>query len=196
MSQAQTSKIFSLINYPIVISETVLRSVGVLVFIVLTGLGAFVRIPLPFTPVPITLQTFFVLLAGAMLGKKFGFFSQAGYVTLGAIGVPIFAGATSGIGCLLGPSGGYLFGFMVASFLIGILLEKNKNFTQIITAFLVATVVIYVFGIMWLMAVLRVGLGKAIFVGIVPFIGGDLIKLILAALIYDKLKFKFYSVRD
>ncbi len=191
MNEVWTFKIPSLINYSIMINKTRLKIIGILVFIVLTGLGAFIRIPLFFTPVPITLQTFFVLLSGACLGRKFGFFSQAGYVALGTAGVPIFAGASAGLGCLLGPTGGYLFGFVIVSFLIGTFLDKDKNFIQITGVFLIGSMLIDIFGSLFLMGVLRVSIDKAFLMGFLPFIGGDIAKSILAAVIYNRLKYKF-----
>lgn len=188
MERTQNSKIFSLLYQPVMINELVLRWTGVLVFIILTALGAFVKIPLPFTPVPITLQTFFVLLSGAMLGRKFGTLSQAGYLFLGVAGVPLFCGTTAGISYLFGPTGGYLFGFIIASFLVGLLLDKNKSFIQVISVFMAATLVIYFFGIVWLMVFLKFNLLKAVLAGAMPFIAGDIIKLFVAAAVYEKLK--------
>ncbi|MCH7819743.1 MAG: biotin transporter BioY, partial [Candidatus Marinimicrobia bacterium] len=95
-------------------SEAVRTVVLVGGFALLTALGALIRIPLPFTPIPITLQTFFVLLAGAMLGSKRGTLSQMVYVFAGAAGIPIFAGMSSGLALLAGPTGGFLAGFLLA----------------------------------------------------------------------------------
>ena len=94
-------------------------------FAALTGAVAWFKIPLPFTPVPITLQTLMVLLSGAMLGAYFGALSMIIYLILGAIGLPVFAGGSSGIGALFGPSGGYLFSYPVAAFVIGFMLQKK-----------------------------------------------------------------------
>lgn len=95
-------------------------------FAALTGAVAWFKIPLPFTPVPITLQTLMVLLSGAMLGPYYGALSMIVYLILGAIGLPVFAGGSSGVGALLGPSGGYLFSYPVAAFVIGYMLQKKK----------------------------------------------------------------------
>lgn len=95
-------------------------------FAALTAAVAWFKIPLPFTPVPITLQTLVVLLSGAMLGAYYGALSMIIYLVLGAIGLPVFAGGSSGIGALLGPTGGYLFSYPVAAFAIGKMLEKKK----------------------------------------------------------------------
>src|SRR3989338_5867789 len=95
-------------------------------FAALTGAVAWFKIPLPFTPVPITLQTLMVLLSGAMLGSYYGALSMIIYLILGALGLPVFAGGSSGVGALLGPTGGYLFSYPVAAFFIGKMLEKRK----------------------------------------------------------------------
>ena len=94
-------------------------------FAALTGAVAWFKIPLPFTPVPITLQTLMVLLSGAMLGAYYGALSMIIYLLLGAIGLPVFAGGSSGVGALLGPTGGYLFSYPVAAFVIGFMLQKK-----------------------------------------------------------------------
>ena len=93
-------------------------------FASLTGAVAWFNIPLPFTPVPITLQTLMVLLSGAMLGANYGGLAMIIYLLLGAIGLPVFAGGASGIGVLLGPTGGYLLSYPIAAFVVGKMLEK------------------------------------------------------------------------
>jgi len=95
-------------------------------FAALTGAIAWFKIPLPFTPVPITLQTLMVLLSGAMLGPYYGALSMIVYLLLGAIGLPVFAGGSSGIPSLLGPTGGYLLSYPVAAFVIGYMLQKKR----------------------------------------------------------------------
>ena len=96
-------------------------------FAALTGAVAWFKIPLPFTPVPITLQTLMVLLSGAMLGPIYGALSMVIYLLLGAIGLPVFAGGSSGVGALLGPTGGYLLSYPVAAFVIGLIAKKDKG---------------------------------------------------------------------
>src|SRR3989344_7330870 len=95
-------------------------------FAALTAAVAWFKIPLPFTPVPITLQTLMVLLSGAMLGSYYGALAMIIYLIVGAIGLPVFAGGSSGIGVLLGPTGGYLFSYPIAAFITGKMLEKKK----------------------------------------------------------------------
>lgn len=149
-------------------------------FAALTAAVSFFKIPLPFTPVPITLQTLMVLLSGAMLGSSYGALAMIIYLLLGAIGLPVFSGGSSGIGSLLGPTGGFLLSFPVAAFTIGNL-AKTKKLTTLLFAMLVGTLIIYIFGAIQGTLVTHLGL-SAIFVGwILPFIIGDAIKLLLAA---------------
>ena len=142
-----------------------------------------VEIPLPFTPVPITGQTFGVLLIGAALGSKRGAASLTLYLTEGALGLPFFAGGASGFGILTGATAGYLVGFILAAYVIGLLAERGleRNVRTSIVPFLVGTVVIYTCGVTWLAVVLG-SFGKALTAGLLPFLIGDAIKLAAAAL--------------
>ncbi len=164
--------------------------IGIGIFIAFTALGAFVRIPIPFTPVPITLQTFFVLLAGALLGKRLGALSQLGYVFLGSLGFPIFAGATGGLIPLFGPTGGYLLGFILAAYIIGKVLSNKERagFGQTVLAMVLGSLIILLLGAIHLALVLHLGIGKAFLLGILPFLPGDILKLFAAASIYCKLQ--------
>lgn len=162
----------------------------VALFAALTAAGAWVRIPLPFSPVPVTLQVLFTLLAGAVLGANLGALSQVVYVLLGCVGLPVFAGGTAGYGVLVGPTGGYLFGFIIAAFLIGKLLEgrTNPGFGSIFASMLAGVVVIYLLGMIQLSLFMKLSLGKAFLLGVVPFIGVDLIKALVGAFLVGKLK--------
>jgi biotin transport system substrate-specific component len=141
-----------------------------------------VKIPLPFTPVPLTGQTFAVLLVGAMLGSKRGVASLALYTLMGAVGLPFFAGGASGLAYLSGPTLGYLIGFVVAAYAVGTVaewgLERSVRTSPV--PFLAGTLVIYIFGAGWL--AILFGIEKALTLGVLPFIIGDAIKLVLAAL--------------
>ncbi|MCS7050082.1 MAG: biotin transporter BioY [Thermomicrobium sp.] len=147
---------------------------------VLTALAAQVSIPLPFTPVPITGQTFAVLLVGAVLGSRRGAVSMALYVAEGLVGLPVFAGGKAGLAVLLGPTGGYLLGFIAAAFVTGWLAERGWDRRPLTTAFAMAlgNVVIYLFGVSWL--AVFVGLERAPLLGLVPFLPGDALKIVLA----------------
>jgi biotin transport system substrate-specific component len=179
----------------IVVNKTVARLSGVAVFVILTTLGAFVRIPLPFTPVPITLQTFFVLLSGSFLGASLGALSQIIYIALGVAGLPIFTVSGSGLLYLAGPTTGYLFGFILASFLIGKCLKyQNHSLISVFTFFLLADVLILGSGLAWLKFILGYKFSKLLSIAVLPFIPGDLSKACLAAVIYFKFKSRLKGI--
>lgn len=142
-----------------------------------------IEIVLPFTPVPITGQTLGVLLIGATLGAKRGAASIVLYLSEGALGLPFFAGGTSGPGILTGATAGYLVGFVGAAYVVGWLAERGleRSVRTSILPFLAGTFVIYICGVAWLSMVVG-GLGKANSLGIVPFLLGDAIKLVIASL--------------
>ena len=122
----------------------------------ITAIGAYIVIPLPL--VPITLQTFFVSLAAALLGGALGALSQVVYVLIGVLGLPVFAGGKGGFGVLMGPTGGYLAGFIVGAYIIGKLIEMKKNpgFVWMVSAMLIGHVALYTLGVGQLMFVRRV----------------------------------------
>jgi biotin transport system substrate-specific component len=143
-----------------------------------------IEIPLPFTPVPITGQTFGVLLVGAALGSLRGAASLASYLVMGMIGLPFFAGGAHGLSILIGATGGYLLGFVIAAYVIGLLAERGleRNVRTSLIPFLLGTIIIYIGGITWLTVVLG-SFSKAITAGLIPFLIGDAIKLIAASLV-------------
>jgi biotin transport system substrate-specific component len=142
-----------------------------------------VKIPLPFTPVPLTGQTFAVLLVAAALGSKRGAVSMAFYIALGAFGLPVFAGGASGMDYLSGATLGYLIGFVLAAYVVGLLAERGleRSVRTSIIPFFVGTVIIYACGVMWLAVVLG-SFSKSLTAGLVPFVTGDVLKLVAAAL--------------
>lgn len=144
------------------------------------GAGAFLIIPIG--PVPISMQPFFVFLAGFILGPKRGALAVALYLLAGTIGLPVFSGGKSGLGHLLGPTGGYLIGFVVSAFLCGLAKtnEKAITWTKGILFGLLALVAVYAIGATWLKFALSFDWHKTLIVGIVPFIPWDAIKVIAA----------------
>ncbi len=139
-----------------------------------------VSIPLPFTPVPITGQTFAVLLVGAALGSRRGAASLVLYLIEGVLGLPVFAGGASGVARLFGPTGGYLIGFVAAAYVVGLLAERglDRRWHTALPAFLAGEVAIYLIGVPWLAAF--IGIDQALGGGLWLFLPGDAIKLILA----------------
>lgn len=163
-------------------TETVNRLMLAVVFACLTGVGAFIRVYTPLSPVPFTAQVFFVLLSGAVLGSRWGGASQMIYVVLGAVGVPWFAGGASGLSYVAGATGGYLVGFVLAAAFVGVMVERNARSTIALVPVMVAGVlVIYAIGATWLALLLGLSAGQAVALGVAPFLLLDVVKSVLAA---------------
>ena len=148
----------------------------------LTAAAAQLTIHVPWTPVPITGQTFAVLLVAASLGMRLGVASQALYVVLGAVGLPFYAGAEGGWTAATGSTAGYLIGFVVAAAIVGRLAERrqDRSLLTALAAFALGSAVIYVCGAAWLAHSLDVSADKAIELGVTPFLLGDALKIALA----------------
>jgi biotin transport system substrate-specific component len=150
-------------------------------------------IPLPFTPVPATLQTFAVILAGCLLGSARGTLAVGAYIVEGLAGLPVFAGGTAGLAHLLGPTGGYLVGFLAAAFVTGFMTERGmaRRWLGVLVVLLAGELAIYVPGVIWLGAF--VGPQRALALGLAPFLIGDSLKTVAgwgilsgAALVRDR----------
>ena len=155
-----------------------------------TGIMAQIIIPLPWTPVPITAQTFAVLCSGLFLGKKYGCLSQILYVVLGIAFIPWFGGMTGGLEVFLGSTGGFLIGFIIASYFIGLITEKYahaRSFTKMALVIGIANfALIYIPGLAGLALFLgfqgtSVGIIDLLMMGLIPFIAGDIVKILAAA---------------
>ena len=146
----------------------------------LVGLSAQIAIPLPFTPVPLTLQTLAVLLVGASLGSLRGVASMLLYVAAGLIGVPWFAQGSSGYSTA---SFGYVLGFILAAFIVGRLAEHGASRTagRTVGLMLIGNIAIYAVGVTWLKFAISVSWPEAIALGVIPFVIGDIIKIAFAA---------------
>jgi biotin transport system substrate-specific component len=146
------------------------------------AVAAQVSISLPFTPVPITGQTFAVVLVGASLGALLGLASLGLYLFVGALGAPVYADQQHGWDVLTGPTGGYIVGFVLAAVLTGYLAQKrwDRRFSSAVAAMLSGNVVIYLVGLPWLAAKIDAGLEDTLEAGLYPFVVGDLLKLYLA----------------
>jgi biotin transport system substrate-specific component len=140
------------------------------------------QVVIPLQPVPVTGQTLGVLLTGALLGSKRGAITVLAYLFQGAVGFPVFAGGTSGLAKLVGPTGGYLMGFVAAAFVVGWLSEKgwDRRFITMIFSMVIGNGVIYASGLPWL--AIFVGWGAVIKLGLAPFVVGDILKIALAAI--------------
>ena len=162
--------------------------VAVVGFALLTAVAAQISIPLGFTPVPLTGQTFAVLLAGGVLGSRRGGLSMLLYVALGAIGLPFYADGASGWTAATGATAGYLVGFIVAAVVVGLMAEhgQDRKLSTSIPAFIAGTMIIYTVGAGWLAYDLGLpltaaaGEPSAISLGVAPFLVGDVFKALLA----------------
>lgn len=168
-------------------SRTVRRTLAVLLFAALTALGAYARVPLAGDQVPVTLQMLFVLLAGALLGPELGAASQVTYLMAGIAGLPVFAGGV-GVIALLGPTGGYLLAFPIAAWVVGRLAGRGRGSLSRLALGLVAgTLVVYAVGAVQLAVILHAP-GQALALGVAPFLVGDAVKIVIAALIAWRLR--------
>lgn len=149
-----------------------------------TALAAQLEVRLPWTLVPITGQSFAVLLTGAVLGARRALLAQLLYLAEGASGLPVFAGGASGAARLVGPTAGYLIAFPLAAAVTGALAERgwDRRFASMLAAMLLGSAVIFAFGLVWLARF--VPAGGLLAAGLLPFLPGDLIKATLAALAF------------
>lgn len=162
-------------------------------FAALTAAGAFVSIPLPFSPVPVTLQNLFALLSGLILGPLLGGAAGGLFLVAGALGAPVFAGAAGGFAHFFGPTGGFLLGYLLAALTAGFIagrprVNRRTSPLRIILAVLAGFLVVYVPGIIRLKMVLDTDWGNALILGFVPFLIGDILKGIAAVLIAPRLR--------
>jgi biotin transport system substrate-specific component len=154
---------------------------------ILLALLARLSIPVPFSPVPITGQTFGILFLGAILGSRLGVLSVIAYISEGLVGLPVFAGGTGGFMYLFGPTGGYLIGFIAAAYLVGYLSEKGftNKFISTLMTMIIGTAIIFIFGISWL--AVTAGFETALRIGLYPYISGAAVKIILATVVVNSI---------
>jgi biotin transport system substrate-specific component len=162
-------------------------------FAALISGGAFIAVPLPFSPVPLTLQNLFALLSGLILGPLRGGAAAALFLIAGALGAPVFAGAAGGFAYLFGPTGGFLLGYLFTALTAGFIAGRPRenrptSLPRIILAVLAGLLVLYVPGLIRLKIVLDTDWGTALAVGFLPFTVGDILKGIAAVLIAPRLR--------
>ena len=157
-------------------------------FAILTALSAQIRIVIPISPVPITGQTFVVLLSGLILGSTFGAISMLMYLFIGMSGLPFFSAGVAGLAILKSPTIGYIIGFFLAAYVIGAFAAKP------VMAILLGSLTIYIAGVSGLMIILNTSLSNALAIGVVPFLIGDAIKSILAMGLAFKLKLSLIHI--
>lgn len=156
-------------------------------FAALTAVGALIALPIG--PVPIVLQNFFAMLMALLLGPRWGLAGIGAYLLAGALGLPVFAGGTSGLARFAGPTGGYLVGYLPCVALIGWISARGRGHRLVdALAMVCGTVALYSCGVAWLKVVTGMTWGKALAVGVVPFIPGDIAKIIAAVLVIKSLR--------
>jgi biotin transport system substrate-specific component len=173
--------------------KAITQTTMVALFAALTSAGAFVSIPLPFSPVPIALQNLFAILSGLILGPLRGAAAVALFLIAGALGAPVFAGATGGAAHFFGATGGFLLGYFIAALAAGFIAGRPRgnrpaSLLRIILAVLAGFLVVYVPGLIWLKIVLDTDWVKALALGFIPFTIGDALKGIAAVLIAPRLR--------
>jgi biotin transport system substrate-specific component len=158
-------------------------------FAALNAICAQIFIPLAFTPVPVNLGTLGVFLTGGLLGRKYGVISIGVYVLLGAAGVPVFAGFRGGLGVLAGPTGGYILGYLLAVLIVGMILDKGyAKLSLRVLSMAAGLAACYCFGTLWFMVSTGTGFDAAFVSCILPFIPGDIVKILAASFLIKRLR--------
>ncbi|MBI3195023.1 MAG: biotin transporter BioY [Ignavibacteriae bacterium] len=172
--------------FPVVEQHILTQALWVTGFALLTAVGA--QIEVPHQPVPYTMQTFFVLLSGALLGKRNAAFSQLLYLGLGALGLPVFAQFGFGITRLLGPTGGYLLSFPVAAFAVGYIIDKNKSIWWTALAMFVGSLFIFSLGTLQLQFLYYQEWVQSLLNGFLIFSWWDILKVSAATILAHQLR--------
>ena len=184
MSQNETSGTVAVDNQKIRTKQMVLIALMTAVTCVLGPLS----IPLPFSPVPISLTNFAIFLAIFVLGMKSGTISFIIYLLLGAIGVPVFSSFSRGLQVLAGPTGGYLIGFSFLALIMGFALDHfDRKLVPTIIGMIIGMAVCYAFGTVWLAKLLSLSFKEGLMMGVIPYLPGDAAKIIIAAIVGPKL---------
>lgn len=184
MSQNETSGAVAVDNQKIRTKQMVLIALMTAVTCVLGPLS----IPLPFSPVPISLTNFAIFLAIFVLGMKNGTISFIIYLLLGAVGVPVFSSFRGGFQVLAGPTGGYLIGFIFLALIMGFALDHfDRKLVPTIIGMIIGMAVCYAFGTVWLAKLLSLSFKEGLMMGVIPYLAGDVAKIIIAAIVGPKL---------
>ena len=172
----------------VVTDRKIRMALGILVFVLAASFGAYVAVPLPGTAVPVTLQPLFIILAGAVLGPWGGAGAMASYLALGLSGAPVFSFGGAGLPWLLGPTGGYLVAAPAAAFLVGTLTRNGVGRIRRAIGLTVGIGTLYLGGVSQLYLLTGQDLGTVLALGVLPFLLGDLIKVLLALLLVERLQ--------
>lgn len=161
-------------------------------FTALVIVGGYISFPVPLSPVPIVLSDFFVMMAGLFLGPAWGLTAIGLFIFLGALGLPVFAGGKAGLAVLFGPTGGFIAGFLACVLVVGLISGKGKpSLIKDLAALVAGNAILYTLGVIWLKAVLNIAWGKALALGLIPFIPGMVIKIIAALGLVQALRPRF-----
>lgn len=171
--------------------------IRIALFAALIAVSSYIIIPLPFSPVPVTAQAMFIMLAGSLLSVRHAAASLGVYLLLGIVGMPVFSGGRAGLGVLAGPTGGYLIGFFMGAVFIAWFVRGRKSFTYFLIAnSLGGIVIVYLLGVSWLNFSTGMGYYAAFLNGALPFIIGDVFKVFAASVIAVRLaKSELFSGR-
>lgn len=184
MSQNQTSGTTAADTQKLRTKQMVLIALMTAVTCVLGPLS----IPLPFSPVPISLTNFAIFLAVFVLGMKNATISFIVYLLLGAVGVPVFSSFRGGLAILAGPTGGYLIGFIFLALIMGFAMEHyDRKLVPTIIGMVLGMIVCYAFGTVWLAKLLGLSFVKGLMMGVIPYLPGDAVKIIIAVIVGPKL---------
>jgi biotin transport system substrate-specific component len=158
------------------------RMIVISLLAAILSISAYISIPLPITSVPFTLQSLFLMVIALSMPISISFPSVGLYLLLGAIGLPVFSNGTSGLTVLFGPTGGYLFGFLLSTLVIGYIKEKLEYFFGYLFASILGGIgIVYALGVLGLMFILGISFDKAMTIGVLPFLPLDLIKAFVSS---------------
>lgn len=162
-------------------------------FAALTAVCGFISIPVPGTPIPIVLQNMLVVLTGLMLGPVWGVAATVLFLAAGALGLPVFSGGTGGFARLMGPTGGFLYGYALATLVAGLIAQRPKYgartpVLRLVLATVLGFVVMYIPGVLHFMRVMDKTFSQTMALCVVPYIPGDIVKMVVAVLLSSKLR--------
>jgi biotin transport system substrate-specific component len=172
------------------------RLVHISLFTAFIIVGGYLSIPLPLSPVPIVLADFFVMLAGLLLGGRGGAASVGLLILFSLIGLPVLAGGGTGIAAYLGPTGGYILGYLVCAFMAGLISNHGKpKMIKDLSALVVGNLLLYTLGVSWLKYSVKLTWEEAIAFGVLPFLTGMVIKIIVAVILGSMLRLRMSKIK-
>jgi biotin transport system substrate-specific component len=164
------------------------KALGVLAFVLATTFGAYVEVKPPGMQVPFTLQVLFVILSGAVLGPRAGAAAMVTYLAIGAAGAPVFAGGMGGFPWLLGLTGGYLIAMPAAAYVVGVVAGRDDGWLRLLVGLVTGVAIIYIGGLSQLFLLTRQDFGTVFAMGALPFLAGDVAKILAAFLLTRPLR--------